>query len=349
MTGQTTHILLVEDNPGDTFYIQNLLNDGFNTQFKLTQVDRISDACTCLESTHFDICLLDLYLPDCQGLDGVLTLKKRFSRLPIVMMTSLNDEELALQALSIGAQDYLVKDQITQIWLKRAILHAIERAHLIEDIKTSELKVKKLNLLLKEHVDKKTHKIVNMHQEVTALKILSSVDPLTQISNRFDLEKKLDQEWVRNHSIQAPLSVLMIDLDYFKQFNDKYGHVKGDNCLRQVAQTIKDTLLRPHDLVARYGGEEFVVVLSDTPEIGAKQVAEKICGNVRALAITHESSKICDQVTISIGISTNTFEDSELEPQDLIARADHALYQAKHEGRDRVVSFDLQFPDCQAV
>ncbi len=334
MSDNTIDILLVEDNPGDIFFIRKLLHKGFGAQINLTTVEYLSDAVTRIGLTHFDVCLLDLNLPDSQGLNSLQTLQEINPQMPIVMLTSLDDEDTATQALQLGGQDYLVKDQINQTWLKQAIHHAIERALLIEKIRASERQKQQLILLLRDRLDRRTTAIQKMHQQVKSLRILSSIDPLTQITNRLGFDKRLKHEWVCNVGSGTPLSLLMIDIDFFKQFNDTYGHHSGDLCLKQVAQGIKDSLHRPRDLVARYGGEEFVVILPDTSAEGAMRVATSILENVRVLEIPHPASKICNWVTISLGFVT-TIPDASDMPQDLIVKADHALYEAKHKGRNR--------------
>jgi two-component system, chemotaxis family, response regulator WspR len=334
MFNNVINILLVEDNSGDAFIVRKLLKTAFGTQFELATVERLSDAFTCLGSSHFDVCLLDLHLPDSKGLDSLLTLQNKITGLPIVILTGLDDEDLATQALQLGAQDYLIKDQVNPTWLKRTIYHAMERTQLLDKIKTHELQMQQLNLLLRDRLKRRTTAIHRMHQQVQVLKTISSIDALTQITNRLGFDQKLAQEWIRSISNHTPLSLLMIDIDYFKQFNDAYGHPEGDRCLKQVAQTIQAALHRPQDSVARYGGEEFVVILPETSGTGAIQVAERICADVRDLKIAHRTSPLCDRVTISLGVATGRPQDNEL-PQDLIVKADQALYQAKHQGRDR--------------
>jgi len=133
----------------------------------------------------------------------------------------------------------------------------------------------------------------------------------------------------------TPLSLIMSDIDYFKLYNDEYGHLAGDDCLKKVATTINDTLKRPGDFAARYGGEEFVVVLPDTEINGGIEIAEAIHSNVGALGIKHTASSISDRVTISLGVA-GALPEKDSEPNGLISAADKALYRAKREGRNRL-------------
>jgi len=163
-------------------------------------------------------------------------------------------------------------------------------------------------------------------------------DELTQVGNRRTFEQYFGEEWQRAAQSRDAVSVLMCDVDYFKKFNDTYGHIAGDACLREIAIAIQSALLRPNDFVARYGGEEFVVVLPNINADGAMHVAEKVCAAVSALNIEHKESQVSDYVTMSIGVATDVPSPGSL-PQVLIAAADEALYQSKEMGRDRATLF----------
>lgn len=180
-----------------------------------------------------------------------------------------------------------------------------------------------------------------LHQQLQLanqqLQNLAMVDKLTQIANRRCFDEILNQEWNRLIREQQPLSLLLGDIDYFKQYNDTYGHSQGDICLQQVAQALQQGVQRSVDLVARYGGEEFVVILPHTDQEGAVQVADKIQDVLQQFNLPHRASTVADRVTLSIGICT-IIPTVERFPLDLINGADHALYQAKTQGRNRVVS-----------
>jgi len=169
------------------------------------------------------------------------------------------------------------------------------------------------------------------------LERLATLDGLTGVSNRRHFDEFLDQEWKRAIRYQAPLSLIMIDIDFFKMFNDTYGHQAGDECLKQVAGVLQETVPRATDLVARYGGEEFSVVLTNTDTNGSANMAEKLRIEVEVLKILDKSSKAGDHVTISVGVATSV-PHKKSAPESLIAAADKALYQAKEEGRNRVIT-----------
>ncbi len=161
-------------------------------------------------------------------------------------------------------------------------------------------------------------------------------DPLTGIYNRRFLDKNLNRIIASLSRSDSVLSLLMVDIDYFKKYNDTYGHSEGDNCLKIVAETLRDSITRTEDFVARYGGEEFVVVLPNTGEIGANMVANRILGNIRKCGIPHERSSAASCVTVSVGVTTGKVEHTH-SADDYVRRADEMLYQAKRDGRNRYV------------
>lgn len=185
--------------------------------------------------------------------------------------------------------------------------------------------------------------ITAQHEAQTALAALASQDGLTGLANRRTFDQVLDQECRRSHRDGHPLSLLMIDVDNFKQFNDAGGHQAGDDCLRHLAKTIGGEVLRPGDLACRYGGEEFTVILPATPLDGAMVVADRLLATVQALELPHPSSPDWI-VTVSIGV-TSSGDRNEHTPEGLIAEADSALFCAKRGGRDRVVAASFPLPE----
>jgi two-component system, cell cycle response regulator len=164
---------------------------------------------------------------------------------------------------------------------------------------------------------------------------LASLDGLTQVANRRCFDETLNREWLRLARESKPLSLILLDIDYFKRYNDTYGHQAGDACLQQVTAAVRPVLKRPSDLLARYGGEEFAVILPNTKIAGALFVAEQMQAVVKGLAIPHSQSGIKPYVTLSLGVSS-TIPAPNFLPTTLIAAADKALYQAKAAGRDRI-------------
>ncbi|RYG63999.1 diguanylate cyclase [bacterium] len=166
------------------------------------------------------------------------------------------------------------------------------------------------------------------------LERLAKVDGLTQIANRRTFDDQLRSEWSRLSREGAVLSLILFDIDFFKRYNDFYGHQAGDACLIQLAATVSEVVKRPADLVARYGGEEFAVILPETDSAGAIAVAQQIREAILQQAIPHELSDASDTVSVSVGVAT-CIPNSQERPDLLIEKADQALYRAKDQGRNR--------------
>lgn len=219
---------------------------------------------------------------------------------------------LALALLIIMTSTYYIR-------IQRAKLRENGAARLMEE---------RLKLL-----DLRTRQLEQANQD---LQRLSYLDGLTGIANRRRFEEALDLEWRRACRVGTALSLIMIDADFFKSFNDAYGHQRGDDCLILIAKAISNLLNRPGDMVARYGGEEFMVILPGTDAQGAAELAEAMRGRVEAMEIRHECSAAGKVVTISLGVTT-VYPARGFSSAALIAAVDQALYQAKEEGRNRVV------------
>ncbi len=530
VTGQCLKILLIEDNKADAELIQELLQDGSGSIWQIRHVVRLGDGIEHLRySRRFDAILLDLHLPDCNGLDSLVQIKEHAPDIPILVLTGLNEDyadltvrTLAVEAVRLGAQDYLVKGSFEGELLIRAIRYAIERhsierqlrqqmaqerllVQMLEHIRESldidnilqttvtevrqflntdrvllyryesqqqrGIVVESLNdagkqhpwhprvyqdlvllcLLLREpklmgtvvnmmpppvaesldflqkcqlrslltlpiwqtaryrvpgrsnrvsgsespsgyeisgfrnpvasrqmtldkgQTDKKLWGILIAHDcneprqwqpgEIQFLKHLASqvaiaiqqselyqhlavanqrlraltiLDGLTGIANRRRFDEVLENEWQRLAREKMPISLILCDIDYFKLYNDTYGHLAGDACLQQVAQAIAACARRPADVVARYGGEEFAAILPDTDDRGADIMAERIRHQIAALQLPHEKSIVSPYVTLSMGITTTVPPAHLPSAKTLINAADTALYRAKETGRDRV-------------
>ena len=176
---------------------------------------------------------------------------------------------------------------------------------------------------------------VQLEEANSILRALSAQDGLTGIANRRHFDEELDREWRRAIRAKTPLSLVMLDIDSFKPYNDQYGHQQGDECLKKVATTLKELLKRPGDVCARYGGEEFAIILPATTLEGAARVGETLRAGIEALGIAHARGQSASIVTVSVGVSSGAPADEAGAPS-LIARADEALYRAKQTGRNRV-------------
>jgi diguanylate cyclase (GGDEF)-like protein len=222
---------------------------------------------------------------------------------------------------------------------------------MMQEIRQSRRQLQEYSAALEQEVSQRTQELQQEIAERVAaqqalqranheLEKLAYLDGLTQVSNRRQFDKILEQEWNRLAREQAPLSLILCDADFFKSYNDRYGHQAGDDCLRQIARAIGTAAKRPGDLVARYGGEEFVAVLPLTTAEGATKVAEEIRTAIHQLQLVHESSTVNQVVTVSLGIATVVPEANQ-SPADLIAAADRALYEAKAAGRDRMIAVTI--------
>ncbi len=179
------------------------------------------------------------------------------------------------------------------------------------------------------------HALEKLESENRHLRLLVTLDALTGIANRRCFDERLEIEWKRAARKGSPISIIMVDIDDFKTYNDTYGHQMGDQCLRKVARAMMSLHHRPGDVIARYGGEEFAMVLPETPAEGAHVVGEKLRTCVEALGIGHAASRVGPNVTVSIG-AASVIASGEWNAQALLREADEALYLAKKQGRNRV-------------
>jgi diguanylate cyclase (GGDEF)-like protein len=225
-------------------------------------------------------------------------------------------------AFAAGAIDYITKP-LNKVELLARVSSALRLKREIDNRKAREQELLKL-----------TQRLEELNQ---MLQRLSSLDGLTGIANRRHFDLVLKQEWRRAIRDATPLSLVLIDVDFFKAYNDTYGHQMGDDCLKRVTDSLKGVVKRPTDLIARYGGEEFVVLLPKTDIEGASALAEEMRTGVEALGIAHARSQVTDRVTISLGVAT-IVPNRDSSSTELVAEADQALYRAKQEGRNRVKS-----------
>jgi diguanylate cyclase (GGDEF)-like protein len=249
-----------------------------------------------------DLILLDVVMPQMGGYEVIKILKNndKTNRIPVIFVTALNsilDEE---HGLKLGAVDYITKPFSPPI-VKMRVRNHLRIAH--------------------------QYKLLDQ---------LAHLDGLTEISNRRRFEEVYQKEWARAARSKGPFSLAMVDVDYFKQYNDHYGHAMGDRALQKIAKALENVLMRPADFVARYGGEEFVLLLPETDAAAARGVAERSLQKVIDLAIPHRYSQVADHVSISIGFATLTI-DGTISPSTFLMTADQNLYLAKERGRNQIV------------
>ena len=290
-------LLVVDDQP---INIQ-VMNEIFSAQYQVFMATGGQQALDFCHRSPPDLVLLDIVMPGMDGYEVCAALKAAPDTcdIPVIFVTAHTDASEETRGLEAGAVDFISKP----------VNPAVVRARV------------KTQLTLKRQSD--------------LMRQLVFLDGLTGVFNRRYFDQQLQTEMARAMRAQNPLSLIMLDVDFFKRFNDHYGHQAGDDCLRQVAQTLKETLRRPADLVARYGGEEFVCVLPETNFAQAIALAHELELSVRKKAIPHADSDLAGVVTISLGVAGFTTGTSG-DAATLVAQADTQLYQAKASGRGRV-------------
>ena len=271
------------------------------------------------------IILQDLVMPELDGLTMVRFYRASpvLAQVPIIVLSTKEEPEIKSKAFAYGANDYLVKlpDKIELIarirYHSRAYINQQERDEAFRALEKSQRELAEANQILQR---------------------LSSLDGLTGIPNRRRFDEALKAEWQRAIRHTTSMSLIMLDIDFFKLYNDRYGHQGGDECLKNVARTLDESARRETDIVARYGGEEFAVILPETGAKGAVELAETMRANIEQKNIPHEASKVSDHVTVSMGVAS-WVPERDSEPDKLISMADQALYKAKENGRNQVKSF----------
>jgi diguanylate cyclase (GGDEF)-like protein len=266
------------------------------------------EALQMMEHNQYDLIIMDVEMPGLNGFETTRLMREWLGDhwIPIIFVTGKTDDRSVEEGIEAGGDDYLSKP-ISSIILK-AKIRAMARIAEMRD-------------QLREANDK--------------LERLSQRDGLTQLFNRRTFDEMARQQWSLAKRSGQPVSLLMLDIDHFKLYNDHYGHPAGDRCLQQAASALQNALPRPSDILARYGGEEFIVLLPNTPLSGARQVGANIRQAVLDLTIPHEKSPTNQHVSCSIGIATCSYTTGR-QLEDLIKHADHMLYQSKNDGRNRV-------------
>jgi diguanylate cyclase (GGDEF)-like protein len=315
----TNDILLVDDDPGAIRLMGQILADVGRLRFATNGAAALRQA----RAEAPDLILLDAEMPGMDGFDMCRTLKADplLADVPVIFVTSHSAPEFELAGFELGAADFIAKPVSPPLVIARV----------------------RTQLRLKNLTDE--------------LRRVSAMDALTGVANRRRFDESLEREWTRTRRSATPLTLLMVDVDHFKLFNDTYGHPAGDDCLHRVAQAMTGTTKRPTDLVARYGGEEFALLLPATSRDGASRLAARVIDAVAALNIAHSASPSASHVTVSIGIAC--YDDaspcwispsSERRPPAdriapdasmLVRAADQALYAAKAGGRARSTLSEL--------
>lgn len=289
-------ILIVDDMPINI----GILGEGLRGQYDIIAATSGEKALRMAREQSPDLILLDVMMPDLDGYSVCRALKAdpQTRNIPIIFITAKSQVEDEVLGLELGAADYIVKP--------------------------FEIPVVKVRV--------KTQ--MDLKRKYDLLESMALLDGLTEIPNRRRFDEALAMEWRRELRGGQPLTVIMMDIDYFKHFNDHYGHTAGDECLRLVALSLSQTVNRPGDLVARYGGEEFVALLPETGPEAALHLAENLRQGVEDMHIPHLYSEVSSHVTLSLGAAT-CVPDQARSPMHLVEEADKLLYLAKQAGRNR--------------
>ncbi|MBH8564171.1 diguanylate cyclase [Nostoc sp. CENA67] len=338
---QTIRLLVVEDEYILAMNLQENLESLGYTVIEIA--DSAETAIVKATELRPSLILMDICL---QGkMDGIQAAEQIWSslKIPSIYVTGYSDVSTVERATLTFPFGYILKpvrERELYVAIKTA-LNRYEREQFLSSM-LEEMKDKLITVDGELSIDTIHQSMLYKQMQAANLELqrLVNLDDLTQIANRRRFDECLHAEWHRLKREQMPLSLILCDIDFFKRYNDTYGHLAGDDCLRQVATALKSVVQRPADLIARYGGEEFVVILPNTKHQGAIHVARTILQAVRNLAIPHAESSVSKHVTISVGV-VSIIPNLDLSPQDLMAAADKALYAAKQQGRDRVISFQF--------
>lgn len=321
-TGLPQSILLVDDDPSAIQLLARILAGVSQLRFATNG----EDALRLASELAPDLILLDAEMPGLSGFQVLERLKadKALADVPVIFVTSHLEPALEVLGFEMGAADFIVKPVSPPLVLAR--------------VKT-QLRVKSM---------------------ADELRRIACTDELTGVANRRHFDESLAREWRNVRRFSDPLALLMIDVDHFKLYNDRYGHQAGDTCLRAVAQALKGACMRPDDLVACYGGEEFVMLLPRTAMAGSERVAHDVLDAVAALKIKHAASPTAGQLSVSVGVACYdetrevrrhpTVDSRGVAEEghgaaDLVRAADLAMYAAKHAGRARAWLLDLESID----
>jgi len=290
-------ILIVDDVTQNIVILNSTLKDDYNTLFAKSGEEALKVA----KENKPDLILLDVMMPGMNGFEVCKELKKdlELKNIPVIFVTALNDTGNESEGLNIGAVDYIRKPYNIDI----------------------------VKLRVRNHLQMKQYR--------DELLKLSNTDRLTEIPNRRSVMESFDREIKRAIRFQSTLGFIMLDIDFFKNYNDNYGHVAGDVTLHEVAQAISKSLRRPADVAGRYGGEEFFGILPDTDKDGVMKISKDILDAVSGLSIPHHFSEVSDVITISIG-ACSLIPELKKPVEYYVDLADKALYVSKNTGRNKI-------------
>jgi diguanylate cyclase (GGDEF)-like protein len=317
-------ILVIDDSEDHLLVLKSILSEnGYKKIFLAESADQAFKFLGLKGSKKkrdVDLILMDVMMPGINGIEACAIIKKEeyLKDTPVIMITATREESHLQSAFQAGAIDYITKPINVPELLARV------RSALRLKMETDSRKERERELTeMAEQLDAANKKLTQM----------SYLDGLTSVANRRYFEEFFTREWKNAIRENEFLSLIMLDIDCFKAYNDNYGHLNGDDCLKKIAQSLNNALKRPRDFLCRYGGEEFIAVLPDTDREGSSTVAKRFLSQTKKLKIPHKASSVCKIVTISIGVAT-TKPDKKKKSNIFVNEVDKALYQAKKSGRN---------------
>lgn len=301
LTMNTQRVLIIDDQKTNL----KILGDILRTEVDVTLAHDGEQGIRKAISYQPDLILLDIVMPDMDGFEVISRLKRHASTcsIPVIFITSLSDTDHEVKGLQSGACDYIYKPFHPAIVMARIRLH-LELCH-----------------------------------QRRMLEELANIDPLTGLANRRRYDETLDKEWRAAIRQKSTISLVMLDIDNFKEYNDHYGHACGDNVLRQVAAVLQRSLKRPGDFIARYGGEEFIIILPDSEITGSKKLIDDCRRAVQQLKLPHARSPVSDYISISAG-GVSCQPTQPMSPAQILKHADAMLYEAKNRGKNQLLWHD---------
>lgn len=321
-------LVIVDDDPNMRNLLERFLKgDGYeNIEMFETAEDFLARFGDLDYKPEIDLVLMDVVLPDINGLEAVEKFKQNevCQDIPVLAITAQDEPETIKEAFESGCVDYISKP-LNKIELLARVDLALRLKNTVDELRNKN-----------QQLEQARSKLEDANERLTEL---SYEDSLTGLGNKRKFNEKLNREWERLAREDSPLSLVMIDIDNFKAYNDRYGHEAGDEVLKKVGEKISEAVRRPADTAARYGGEEFILVLPDTEMEGGLKVAEDLRAEVEELEITHEAAENGSVLTISLGVAT-AVPDRDQKNRKLVKQADSELYRAKSQGRNRVCSAD---------
>lgn len=331
----STGTALIWHSPGEfDSLVMNLVDKGFQV-FSSSQKEKVLEAVLRISP---EVLLIYLRASGDRGYDLCKTLRslEATQSLPIVFIGNRSEKLELIRVLRCGGNDYIQQPMDEEeSWLR--LNRHLHTAHLVRQLQTERATLSQKMSDYDQMLQQQKGIQAALTKENRDLQRLASIDGLTQIGNRRSFNQTISQMWPQAYQRKTPLSLLLCDIDYFKRYNDTYGHLAGDACLQAIAQAMQKGTHRQGDFVARYGGEEFALLLPATDSEGAMQVAGAMQAAVSQLHIPHQTSLVKPYVSLSIGICTLIPDDLQTPYEVLIHGADEALYTAKLQGRDRAV------------